>query len=345
MQKGHAGFVHLFQAAGIQETSFRKWRPCLRFVVVKNVISFKRFKKMLRGNHKKRAMKRQQNLRLAQNRIFIYLALFIPAFLVSQHAQCAEFPSLKSGLNFSYPLSAERNGIEGVVVGKVLVAETGHPVRAEILKRESPECWVFDDAVMSALMNATYRPGKKHGVPVRKWLIVPVRFRLKDGSLQPWEATIYPDNRAVKSYVKMPARLSGISLLEVKENFERTYVEVLDDKKYWEVKEKRTHGPILKLLKKPHYPSKASLSGTEGTVFVKVSVNRNGVPTKAVVVKHDPFNCKVFKKSAISSAMRSEYYPARKNGRAVDGSLTIAVPYFFVQKFPRPIYCEVKKRF
>lgn len=287
-------------------------------------------------------MKSQGHLRLALNRIFIYLTLFVPVFLVSQSAICGQSPSFKSKLKFSYPLSAERNGIEGIVVGRVLVAETGRPVKAEILKRESPECWVFDGSVVSALMNASFRPGKRHGVPVTSWLTVPVRFRLKDSSLQPWTAKVYPDNRAEKAYVKMSRKPSHISGLKLRKNYGRTYVEVLDYKKYRAVKEKRTHKPMLKLLQKPYYPSSAKLSGAEGTVFVKVSVRRNGIPKKAVIVKHDPFNCKVFDKSAIRAAMRSAYYPARKNGRAVDGSVTIPVPYFYMQKFPNPVYCEVK---
>lgn len=287
-------------------------------------------------------MKRQESLRLALNRIFLYLTFFAPVFLVSQPALCAEAPSFKSKLKLSYPLTAERNGIEGVVVGRVLVAENGRPVKAEILKRESPDCWVFDDAVVSALMNASYRPGTRQDVPVRSWLTVPVRFRLKDSSLQPWTAEVYPDNRAEKSYVKMPAKLSRASSLKVAENYGRTYVHILDYKRYRKIREKRTHGPILKLLQKPHYPSNAKLSGTEGTVFVKVSVSRSGIPKKAVIVKHDPFNCKVFDKSAIRAAMRSEYYPAHKNGRAVGGSVTVPIPYFYMQKFPEPVYCEIK---
>ena len=287
-------------------------------------------------------MKRDGYLRLTLNKIFIYLTLFAPVFLVSQPAICGQSPSFKSKLKFCYPLSAERNGIEGVVVGKVLVAETGRPVKAEILKRESPECWVFDDSVISALMTASYKPGKREGVPVMRWLTVPVWFRLKDSSLQPWTAKTYPDNKVEKPYVKVPKKRSRISPLKVKESYGRTYVKVLDYNKFRVVREKRTHKPMLKLLKKPYYPSTAKLSGAEGTVFVKVLVSKNGIPKKAVIVKHDPFNCEVFDKSAIRAAMASEYYPARKNGQRVDGVVTITVPYFYVQKLPMPAYCMVK---
>ncbi len=278
-------------------------------------------------------MKRHRYQRLALNNIFIYFFLCIPFFLIAQPGMCEKSPSFTSRVKFNYPLSAERNGIEGVVLGKVLVAESGRPVKAQIIKRESPECWVFDDSVLAALMKASYRPAKMKGVPVRRWFTVPVWFRLKDSSLHPWTAKIYPDNRTEKPYVKMPGKLSRISALKVKENYGRTYVQVLDYKKFRAAKEKRTHRPMLKMLRKPYYPSSAKLTGTEGTVFVKVSVSRNGVPKKAVIVKHDPFNCKVFDKSAIRAAMRSEYYPARKNGRPVNGSVTIPVPYFYTQKY------------
>lgn len=287
-------------------------------------------------------MKHHGYLWLALNRTFVCLLLFIPVFLIAQPVMCEHLPSFKSKLKFWYPLSAERKGIEGVVLGKVLVAETGNPVKAEIIKRESPECWVFDNSVISALMNATYRPGRKNNVPVKRWLVVPVWFRLKDSSLQPWTAKIYPDNRSEKPYMKMPGKLPCFSILRVQESYGRTYVKVLDYRDFQVVKERRTHNPLLKLLKKPYYPSTAKLSGIEGIVFVKVSVNRNGIPKKAVIVEHDPFNCKVFDKSAIRVAMESEYYPARKDGRRVDGSVTISVPYFYVQKFAEPVYWEIK---
>lgn len=296
-------------------------------------------------------MKRHGYLRLALNRIFIYLTLFVPAFLISQPAICGQSPSFKSKLKFSYPLSAERNGIEGVVVGRVLVAENGRPVKAEILKRESPECWVFDDSVISALMKASYRPGMKDGKPVRRWLTLPVRFRLKDSTLEQWKAKVYPYDKSKKPYVKLPKkqRSSSALTLKLKDNKGRVYVKVLkvkEVKDYWNkheaVLKRKNHPAYLKLLKKPYYPSKAKLSGTEGIVYVRVSVNKHGVPRKAVVVKHDPFNCKIFDRSAVKAAMESEYYPARRNGRPVDGSVTIYVPYFYVQKFPRPVYCGIK---
>ncbi|WP_294344198.1 energy transducer TonB [Prosthecochloris sp.] len=287
-------------------------------------------------------MKRYSYLRLALDKVFIFLLLCVPVLLSAQPAMCEHSPSLQSKLKFMYPLSAERNGIEGVLLGRVLVAENGHPVKAEIIKRSSPECWVFDNAVISALTKASYKAATKDGIPVRRWLDVPVWFRLKDSSLQPWTASTSPDVRNEKPFVRIPKKQARILPLEDRKSYERTYVKVLDREKFGLVKEKRTHGPVLKMLEKPYYPKGARLSGAEGVVFVKVSVSRNGTPKKAVIVKHDPFNCKVFDKSAHKAAMESEFYPARSNGVAVDGTVTIAVPYFYVQKFSEPVYCEIK---
>ena len=287
-------------------------------------------------------MKRYRYLWLVLDKVLISLLLCAPVLLFTQPAVCEHSPSLKTKLKFRYPLSAERNGIEGVVLGRVLVAENGHPVKAEIIKRSSPECWVFDDSVVSALTKALYRPAMKDGLPVQRWLDVPVWFRLKDSSLQPWTALTYPDTRLEKPYVKIPKKQARMSSLKARESYERTYVKVLNREKFGFLKEKRTHDPALKMLKKPYYPKGARLSGAEGVVFVKVSVSRNGIPKKAVIVKHDPFNCKVFDKSAIKAVMESEFYPARSNGVAVEGKVTIAVPYFYVQKFSEPVYCEIK---
>ena len=74
----------------------------------------------------------------------------------------------------------------------------------------------------------------------------------------------------------------------------------------------------------PKYPELAQRAGLEGTVWVKILVNKEGVPVRAVVQKSD---AEVFDESAIEAAMNSVFTPAVMN----NGPITcwVSIPYRF----------------
>jgi len=77
----------------------------------------------------------------------------------------------------------------------------------------------------------------------------------------------------------------------------------------------------------PKYPELAQRAGLEGTVWVRILVEKDGKPKKAVVQKSD---ADVFNDSAVEAAMGSLFTPAVMNNGPI--SCWVTVPYKFKLK-------------
>ena len=76
----------------------------------------------------------------------------------------------------SYPARAREDGIEGVVVARILINENGKVERVVIV--ESPCGYGFDRCVMNALMRWKFEPARLENMPVRVWAKQEIRFTL-----------------------------------------------------------------------------------------------------------------------------------------------------------------------
>jgi protein TonB len=74
----------------------------------------------------------------------------------------------------------------------------------------------------------------------------------------------------------------------------------------------------------PVYPDLAKRAGVEGTVFVKILVNKEGKPVKAVVVKSDS---EVFNQPSVDAAMKFVFTPAIQHKAPV--MVWVAIPFRF----------------
>jgi TonB family protein len=74
----------------------------------------------------------------------------------------------------------------------------------------------------------------------------------------------------------------------------------------------------------PGYPEIAEYAGLEGTVLVKVLVNKHGHPTRAFVIKSDH---EIFNETARKAAMESRFRPAVMNSNPV--KCWVLIPYKF----------------
>ena len=77
----------------------------------------------------------------------------------------------------------------------------------------------------------------------------------------------------------------------------------------------------------PKYPELAQRAGLEGTVWVKILVDKDGMPKRAVVQKSD---AEVFEAPAIEAAMNSLFTPAVMNNGPV--TCWVSIPYRFKLK-------------
>ena len=86
-------------------------------------------------------------------------------------------PTLLSMGEPAYPPGARQEGVEGLVMVRVLVGEDGHVKQAmfaEGFHRES----VLEESAMQAARSAVFAPAtyKKH--PVAVWMAVPIEYKL-----------------------------------------------------------------------------------------------------------------------------------------------------------------------
>ncbi|MGC8579335.1 MAG: energy transducer TonB [bacterium] len=84
-------------------------------------------------------------------------------------------PALITFKNPVYPVEARKQGIEGVVVLKVLISPDGRIRDVKILKSIP----IFDESAVQAVKQWRFTPITSHGNPVYVWMIIPIRFQLK----------------------------------------------------------------------------------------------------------------------------------------------------------------------
>jgi TonB family protein len=79
--------------------------------------------------------------------------------------------------SIGYPKPMQEEGIEGMVVAKVLVGPSGEYREHEIVKTPHE---VLEAAVAAQLPRLKFEPGVKDGKPVSVWVTIPFKFKLSD---------------------------------------------------------------------------------------------------------------------------------------------------------------------
>ncbi|MBU1298824.1 MAG: energy transducer TonB [Bacteroidetes bacterium] len=85
--------------------------------------------------------------------------------------------------------------------------------------------------------------------------------------------------------------------------------------------------PVVVKEVKPVYPDLAQRANMEGTVWVKIWVDKEGKPRKAVVIKSD---AEIFNEVAVNAAMQWVFTPAIMNDGPV--AVWVAIPFKFKLK-------------
>jgi len=87
-------------------------------------------------------------------------------------------PQLLSKLSIKYPSKAKKENIQGEVVLRILVSNTGAVSRVEI-EKSIPH---LDTAAIHAVEKLRFKPAKKYGMPTDVWVRVPLNFELTEAS-------------------------------------------------------------------------------------------------------------------------------------------------------------------
>lgn len=86
------------------------------------------------------------------------------------------FPTAISNLRLTYPEEAKKAGVEGTVVLRVLIDETGKVKETEIIQGLG---YGLDEASIKAVQQVTWKPARKNDQPLEAWIAYPVRWKLK----------------------------------------------------------------------------------------------------------------------------------------------------------------------
>lgn len=92
-----------------------------------------------------------------------------------------QMPVIKGGLKklydyVTYPKVAQKSGIEGTVVVKLVVSPEGKPTQPEVIKSVHQ---ILDDAAVEGIMKLEFEPAKQRSRAVAVWISIPVVFDLK----------------------------------------------------------------------------------------------------------------------------------------------------------------------
>ena len=86
-------------------------------------------------------------------------------------------PELLDNLPLVYPRMSAKLGEQGIVFVKVFISLTGEPLKVELHTSSGFER--LDKSGMEAAMRWRYTPGKRDGVAVPMWFVMPITFNLK----------------------------------------------------------------------------------------------------------------------------------------------------------------------
>ncbi|MCL4550499.1 MAG: energy transducer TonB [Bacteroidetes bacterium] len=205
-----------------------------------------------------------------------------------------KLPALVSPLRPEYPQLAKLAGIQGTVYLKLLIDEKGNVEKAKV---EQGVKDMIDEAALNAAKSAEFSPAMLNNKPIKVWVILPVAFKLS--------VEKNADARVMRYDELEPTQ---------QENSEKEP----DINKFVQVEKL----PEMIESAKPDYPEAAKKAGIEAKVFVKVLVDKEGNPKKAIVIKSEN---EIFNQSAVNAAMKSRFTSAVNKGEKV--AVWVVLPY------------------
>jgi protein TonB len=144
-----------------------------------------------------------------------------------------------------------------------------------------------------------------------------------DADVSP-EATIASQTELSKQVSNIPEVSSGGDKVEIQQDIK---VEASQEDPGFDAFIPVEKQPAVISQPTPKYPELAQRAGIEGNVWVKILVDKEGKPKKAVVVKSD---AQVFDNEAIEAAMATKFTPAVMNNGPV--ACWVVIPYRFKLK-------------
>ncbi len=200
-------------------------------------------------------------------------------------------PEIIKAANPQYPIVAKKAGIEGTVKAKLWVDKRGK-VRRVIIRQSDGE--MLNQPAAAAARQFEFEPAKIKGKPEEIWISISFHFQRHD-SMTSFSA---PELSLPDGETPFPGFVP----------FEKA--------------------PRIIKSVVPQYPAIARAAGLEGTVWVKIWVDKSGKPRKAVIQKSA---AEIFDQAAIEAATQMLFMPARTSLGPVDA--WVSIPFHFRLKW------------
>jgi protein TonB len=233
-------------------------------------------------------LKKNRNEEMTRKRPGSSLHRQSPRIFLSCLAAAAAFTAIVLILPLPRIDSAERN----VTPPPVIIQLQNIPETRQVMRTPAPP-----------------KPFIPQALPIASDEILPDRITIQDTRLDLAESPVAPP--AILMPDSGAAGGAGIPSAEGEEQ------EIFE---YFNVEEP----PKRKNTVSPEYPEMAKRAGIEGTVLLKVLVNRTGA-VDSIEVQSGP---SIFHKPAIAAAKATSFTPARQNDKAV--SCWVVMPFRFV---------------
>lgn len=203
--------------------------------------------------------------------------------------------------NIIYPELAKKFNLEGKVLLAVLVGTKGESKKITVHKGLGLGC---DEAAIEAVKKTRFIPGEKKGEVIETEILFSINFKLSKNSETKFLTKTETDS--VKSEV--------INKEISQKQFIICETEVCP----------KPVGGINELLKKIKYPSQAKRNNVSGEVEVETKINDLGFVISVTVTKGIGYGCDEAAKSAV---IKTEFEPAVQNGKPVETTVKIMVPF------------------
>jgi len=186
----------------------------------------------------------------------------------------------------NYPELAKRAGVMGRVSVRTFVDSLGNVIKTEVIKGIGAGC---DEEAERAIKLTKFIPGKQSGKVTNVQVVVPVSFRI-EGLENEQNAKIINENGYFERVDIMPEPIGGMTSIQ----------------------EKLT------------YPELAKKAGVQGTVTIKVYVDKNGNVTNTELLKGIGSGCD---EVAIKAIKKIKFRPAKQAGQLVNAQLVVPVNF------------------
>jgi TonB family protein len=223
---------------------------------------------------------------------------------VASHASAASVPALPDStvlevvkrVKATYPVEAEKEKLQGEVVLKIVVSETGDVESTEVVSGHP----VLANAAISAVKKWKFQPFIRDGKPRKVSTKLPFDFAFSDKVMVDDTSTATNENRDKNS------ALTGVS----------------NPAKRIRVSSGVTQGLLLRRVD-PVYPDDARRARIQGTVILGAIIGRDGAIKDLHVVSGDP----LLSRPALDAVQLWRYRPYLLMGDPVEVETTIEVHF------------------